>query len=795
MKRCLRIWVAGGALLLLVSTGNLGTPQQPVAAVNSAAAARTAITQYCVACHNEKLKTAGLTLDTLNIEKVAENSHAWEKVVRKLRGRMMPPLPQARPDESTYNGLVAYLERALDAAAAANPDPGRTSTFRRLNRAEYQNAIRDLLELDVDVAPLLPRDDASYGFDNVGVSDLSPTLLERYLTAAQKISRLAVGLSAPGTAINVVTLPVDLTQEGHMEGLPFGTRGGTLVRYTFPLDGQYEIRVRLMRNRNENVEGLSEPHDMELTLDGERLRVFTIVPDRNASGGYYADENVDRDLRVRIPVKAGPHAIGATFIRKTNALLETERQPYDAHFNMDRHPRLQPAVYSVSIGGPFDAVGVGETPSRRRIFTCRPSSSSASAEERCANTILSTLTRRAYRRPVTEEDLRMPMKFFRDGRNGADFDAGIEMALRAILSSTEFLFRVERDPAGARSNQVYRISDLELASRLSFFLWSSIPDDELMNLAVQNRLHQPAVLEAQVRRMMTDARSRALVTNFAGQWLYLRNLAASTPDARLFPDFDENVRQAMRQETELFFASVVQEDRSVVDLLDANYTFLNDRLARHYGIAGIQGSHFRRVVLSPDTMRGGLLGQGSILTVTSYANRTSPVLRGKWILENILGTPPPSPPANVPPLADNDPVRKAQTMRERMEQHRSNAACSGCHQLMDPIGLAVENFDAVGRWRNRGEGDVAMDVVGALPGGATFTGVAGLKKALLERPDMFVTTVTEKLLTYAIGRGIDAADAPAVRAITRDARNRNYRFSSLIMGVVQSTPFQMRRSL
>ena len=792
MGRGTRVWIAGAFALFLVTGISRGVPAQQTASSLQPDSVRATVTEYCVECHNDRLKTAGLALDTLNAARVAENPEAWEKVVKKLRGRMMPPLGRRRPDDNTYNSVVTYLEKSLDSAAASNPNPGRTATFRRLNRNEYQNAIRDLLALDVDVTPLLPKDDASFGFDNVGVNNLSPTLLERYLAAAQKISRLAVGLSGPSTGVNVVTLPVDFTQESHVEGLPFGTRGGTLVPYTFPLDGKYEIRVRLMRNRNENVEGLNEPHDMEIALDGVRLEVFTVVPNRNASGGYYADEAVDRDLRVSIPVKAGRHAIGVTFLRKTSALQETERQPYDAHFNMDRHPRIQPAVYSVSIGGPFDTAGAGDTPSRRRIFTCRPST--ASAEDRCANTILSAIARRAYRREVTAEDLQVPLRFYKEARAGADFDSGIEMALRAILASPEFLFRVERDPANARANQNYRVSDVELASRLSFFLWSSIPDDELLNLAIQNKLHEPAVLDQQTRRMVADPRSKALVRNFSGQWLYLRNLAASVPDARLFPDFDDNVRQAMQQETELFFESIVKEDRSVMDLLGANYTFLNERLARHYGIPNVYGSQFRKVTLPADSMRGGLLGQGSILTVTSYANRTSPVLRGKWILENILGTPPPPPPGNVPPLEDNPPVGKLPTMRERMAQHRTNAACSGCHQLMDPIGLSVENFDAVGRWRNRDTDDSPVDAAGALPSGVTFTGVGGLRKALLDRPDAFTTTVTEKLLTYGLGRGLDYYDAATVRAIARDARSKDYRFSSLIAGVVKSTPFQMRRS-
>jgi hypothetical protein len=793
MVRPLRLWIAGGLALFVAAGGSLGAgrPQQPANGLQPAVAPQGVINQYCVGCHNDKVKSGDLALDTLNVDKAGANPEVWEKVVRKLRGRMMPPPGRPRPDENTYDAVVSHLEQSLDRAAAANPDPGRTDTFRRLNRIQYQNAIRDLLALDVDVQSMLPKDDASFGFDNVGVRGLSPTLMERYLSAAQKISRLALGTADTASA-SVVVLPTDLTQEDHLDGLPLGSRGGTIVRYTFPVDAEYEIQVRLMRNRNENVEGLNEPHEMELTLDGERLQLFTITPSRNASGGYYADELVDRHLKVRIPVKAGPHEVAATFLRKTSALIETERQPYQAHFNQDRHARTQPAVYSVSISSPFDAAGVGDTPSRKRIFVCRPARTSE--EDRCAATILSSLARRAYRRAVTSEDLRVPLEFYKDARADGNFEAGIEMGLRAILTSPEFLFRIEADPANIAANKAYRISDLELASRLSFFLWSSLPDDELLELAGRGRLRDPATLEKQVRRMLADPRSRSLVTNFAEQWLYLRNLTTAIPDARVFADFDDNLRQAFRNETTLFFESIAKEDRSVVDLLRADYTFLNERLAKHYGIPNVYGSNFRRVALGNDSLRGGLLGQASILTVTSYANRTSPVLRGKWILENILGTPPPSPPANVPPLADNNPTGTFLAMRERMAQHRSSPACSGCHQLMDPIGLSLENFDAIGRLRNRGEGDTPIDAAGALPSGAAFEGVAGLKQALLSRPELFATTVTEKLLTYALGRGLDAHDAPAVRAITREARNDDYRFSQLILGVVKSTPFQMRRS-
>ena len=626
---------------------------------------------------------------------------------------------------------------------------------------------------------------------------LSPTLMERYLTAAQKVSRLAVGSHLPAPGSRVVIVPADRTQEDHVTGLPFGTRGGTAVEHTFPADGEYEIQVRLQRNRNENVEGLTEPHEVEITLDGERLSVFTMEPSRNfvlqANSTYYADAGIDNHLNVRASATAGPHVVGATFIKKNSALIETTRQPYDAHFNMDRHPRQQPAVRSVSIVGPFEPTGVGETPSRERIFSCRPASGSAQAEEDCATSILATLARRAYRRPVTVDDLDQLVAFYHQGHGEGGFETGVETALRALLASPEFLFRIERDPDGVAPGAPYRVSDLELASRLSFFLWSSLPDDELIDVAAAGELRDPAVLEAQVRRMLADPRAETLTTNFASQWLHLRNLDAVRPDARLFPDFDDNLRQGFRRETELLFRSVLEEDRSVVDLLTADYTFVNERVARHYGFPAVYGDHFRRVALPDDSPRAGLLGHGSILTVTSYATRTSPVLRGKWILENLLGTPPPPPPANVPPLDESRSNLRVVSMRERMEAHRRNPQCAVCHRIMDPAGLSMENFDAIGRWRDA-EGGAAIDAAGSLPGGEDFAGVAGLRGALLDRPEVFVGTVAEKLLTYALGRGLDHADAPAVRAIMRAAAADDYRLSSLILGIVESTPFQMRRS-
>jgi hypothetical protein len=748
---------------------------------------RAAIDRYCASCHNSKVKAAGLALDAMSVEKIDQHPEVWEKVVRKLRARYMPPAGLPRPDERTYQAIVSTLEASLDSASTAKPNPGRTDTFRRLNRTEYQNAIRDLLAIEADVASLLPSDESSHGFDNVTVGNLSPALLERYLSAAQKISRLAVGRPTRSPGGDTITLPPDLTQEERFDELPFGTRGGTVVRYTFPLDGQYEIQLRLARDRNEYIEGLTEPHEVELMLDGERVQLFTVKPPPRGEDHHL----VEKDLHIRVPVKAGPHVLGAAFLKKPSALLETERQPYQAHFNMDRHPRIQPAVYSVSITGPYEAKGAGDTPSRRRIFVCQPSK--PGEEDGCAKRILSTLMRRAYRRPVIDADLQVPLKFYKDARKDGGFEAGVEMALRAVLVSPEFLFRVEQDPAGAAPDTAYRITDLELASRLSFFLWSSIPDDELLETAIRGKLRTPAVLEKEVRRMLTDVRSRAMVGNFAEQWLYLRNLASTTPDMRAFPDFDDNLRQAFRQETELFFESIMREDRSVLDLLRANYTFINERLAKHYGIPNVYGSRFRRITFGDDGVRGGLLRQGSILTVTAYATRTSPVIRGKWIMANIVGMPPPPPPPFVPALKENSGGGKILSMRERMAEHRANPACSGCHQLMDPVGFSLENYDAVGRWRTAEEGK-PIDAAGGLPDGSKFDGVSGLQQALLSRPEVFVTTFTEKLLTYALGRGVEYYDAPAIRKVVRDAGAKDFRFSSVILGVVNSTPFQMRRS-
>ena len=792
-RRALLGAVIGLSVLYWLPDGAGATPAEGQAAPDFGLHS-TLIGTYCVSCHNEQTLSGGLALEGVHVDHLGDDTQIWEKVVRKLRARAMPPAGAARPDEAGYEEMLTYLEAELDRVAMTNPNPGRTDTFRRLNRTEYQNAVRDLLALDVDVTTLLPRDDAAYGFDNVSSVGLSPMLMERYLSAALKVSRLAVGSPMPAPGSHVAVLPADLTQEGHLDGLPFGTRGGMAVSYNFPLQGEYELRVRLSRNRNENVEGLTEPHVMELSLDGERLELFTITPNRNRFGDYYADEDVDRNLVVQVPVDAGPHVVAATFLQKNSALIETEREPFAAHFNMDRHPRIQPGVRSVGITGPFETGGSGSTPSRERVFVCRPPSAAANDKAACARTIISTLARRAYRRPVTDDDISPLMGFYERAGATAGFEGGIETALRALLSSTEFLFRIERDADHSAAGTAYRLDDLDLATRLSFFLWSSIPDDELLTVAERGELSSPGVLESQVRRMLADPRAESLSTNFAGQWLHLRNLDAARPNLRLFPDFDDNLRQGFRRETELLFDSVVREDRSVVDLLTADYTHLNERLAGHYGIPHVYGDHFRRVQLPEGSPRIGMLGHGSILTVTSYATRTSPVLRGKWVLDNVLGMPPPPPPATVPPLPENEPGQRVLSMRERMVEHRANRVCAACHQLMDPAGLAMENFDAIGRWRDHGAGRTSIDASGSLPGGATFEGIAGLRAALLARPDVFVGTLTEKLVTFALGRGIDYHDAPAVRAVVREAAPDDYRFSSLVLAITKSRPFQMRRS-
>ena len=740
--------------------------------------------QFCIDCHDADSRKGELDLDSILEAPIAQHPRTWEGVVRKLNARQMPPLGKARPSPGDYDSMVSTLVSRLDVHANQHPDPGPPKSLRRLNRTEYQNAIRDLLGLKIDAGELLPADESSHGFDNITVDELSPLLLNRYVAAAGKISRLAIGTPGPPAGVTFRP-PADETQEDHVPGLPLGTRGGLLVDHHFPQDGTYEFQVHLTRDRNEKVEGLNGTHELEILLDRETKASFEVRSQSDHT-------KIDAHLKKRFEVRAGPRKVGVTFVKKPKSLIETKRQPYIARYNHHRHPRQNPAVYQLSIAGPFDAAGASETPSRKRILIAQPSDETPQTAESAARAILARLTRLAYRRPVSDADLQRPIAFFREGFEAGDFDAGIESALSSILVNPRFLFQVERPPEGAKPGEIYAVGDVELASRLSFFLWSSLPDDELLALAERSKLNDPKILRGQVQRMLADSRSKSLVENFAGQWLYLRNLDSITPNHRLFPDFDDNLRQAFRTETELFFASVIREDRSLTDLLRADYTFLNERLAKHYRIPNIYGARFRRVNLLPEHHRGGLLRHGSILTVTSYATRTSPVLRGNWVLENILGSPTPPPPENVPELAENN-VDRNLPVRERLSAHRANKACASCHDLMDPVGFALENYDAVGRWRTHENGH-QLDVSGSLPDGRQFSGIAELEKSLLARPELFVATLTEKLMTFGLGRGVEPADGPAIRKIVRDAAEDDFRFSSIVHGIVNSVPFRMSKA-
>ena len=760
-----------------------------VAAAHAQIAPRELLNQYCVTCHNERLKTAGLLLDKMDPAHVADQAEAWEKVVRKLRAGMMPPQGLPRPAPAAYEALTVALENELDRAAAAKPKLA-TPGVHRANRTEYADAIHSLLNLDIDPAAYLPADDASYGFDNVASGlNVSPALVEGYVTAATKISRLALGHdTAP--ARKVYHVREDYSQEDHVDGLSFGTRGGMLIKHYFPADGEYLISWVPVRT---SVSGLyggdSEDEKLEVTIDGERVKLFKMGADVPIATN--ADKN-----EVRVNVKAGPRTVGLAFIATT----------YVPNVDLNRHYRrsilddniidgytFTPQVSSVTVAGPYNGVAPTDTPSRRKILTCRPANTAD--EVPCAKKVLTTLARQAYRRPLTDADTEKFLTFYQAGRNNGDFEAGIERGLQFILAHPEFVFRTEDAPAGVKPGQPYRISDLELASRLSFFLWSTGPDDQLLNLASQNKLHDPAIFDQQVRRMVADPRSHELVKNFAGQWLQLRTLQSSTPEGVIYPDFDDNLRQAFRTEAEMFFDSIIREDRSVIDLLNGDYTFVNERLAAHYGIPNVYGSQFRRVKLDGALdVRRGLLGKGSFELVTSIADRTSPVQRGKWVMSNILGVIPPDPPPNVPALKDTGTGGAGeQTMRQRMEQHRGNPACAGCHKMMDPIGFALENFDGIGTWRTKEFGQ-PVDGAGRLVDGTKINGVVDLRNALVRYSPQFVRTVTEKLMTYALGRGVEYEDMPTVRAIVRDAAAHDYRFSSLLMGIVKSEPFQMNRA-
>jgi mono/diheme cytochrome c family protein len=736
------------------------------------------------------------------------NAPLWEKVIRKLRTGAMPPAGMPRPDEATYNAVATYLEAALDDDAAENLDPGRPA-IHRLNRTEYINAIRDLLAVDanlIDIEGLLPADDASYGFDNIGdVLTVSPVLMEGYLSAARKISRVAIGDPSAAPASEKYEQPRFLIQSDRLsEDLPLGSRGGISFRHHFPLDAEYDMRIELQRNGFTYVLGTEFPRRLDVLLNGEKIAEFAL-------GGDFEGERplepssfnqgpfeqyllvADQHLQFRFPAEAGTHLVQITFPNHVSEPEGVFQPPVtDYAYALDYgHPDTEPAIASATIGGPFNAVGLSDTESRRRIFVCEPDG--AAVEQACAREILSALARKAFRRPVVEADIQDVMALYDVGRGSGDFEAGIQLALQRILVDPEFLFRIEKDPPAIAPGTAYELSDLELASRLSFFLWSSIPDEELLSLAESERLREPEVLEAQVRRMLTDARASALVDNFAGQWLYLRNVEMVWPNPDFFPDFDANLRESFRRESELFVESIIREDKSVLELLSADYTFVNERLARHYGIPGIYGSHLRRVSLA-DENRHGLLGQGSILTVTSYATRTAPTIRGKWLLENILGAPPPPPPADVPSLDETAGANGEElTVRELMEMHRSNPVCASCHRVMDPLGFALENFDATGRWRME-DGGNPIDASGVTPDGFALNGPADLRAYLLSHPEQFVTTTTEKMMTYALGRGVEYYDQPAVRRIIREAEADNYSWSSIVLGVVNSVPFQMRRS-
>lgn len=750
--------------------------------------AKAVLDQYCVGCHNDRAKVANFSLEKADLAGAGDHPEIWERVIRKLRAGMMPPPGIPRPALATYEGLRDWLESEIDKKAAAHPNPGSV-ILHRLNRTEYKNAVRDLLDLDVDVASLLPPDDSARGFDNIaGSLTISPTLLEAYTSAAARIARMAVGFwKSPVEAAYIA--PADTSQTERMEGLPLGTRGGMAVRHVFPSNGEYRFSIA-----NFGLGRFIPNEKLAFFIDNELVE----VRDYRGVGLTAANSSTgDGTIDATIPVKAGSHLVGVTFLAENyRPSLDLIRQ-YDRKSLEDNPiPQLQyhPAVGTLRIRGPFTATRPEDSRSLRKVYVCQPSS--VEQEERCAKEILTTLMKRAYRRPVIAQDMEWVFGFYQQGLREGTFQDGIELALRRILTSPQFLVRAEAEPANIRAGESYRISDLELASRLSFLLWSSIPDDALIEVAAKNQLHLPAVLEREVRRMLEDPKADSLVENFGDQLIYLRNLPSTSPDGVFYPNWDDELRKSLRRETQLLFQSVIKENRSVVDLLNADYTFLNERLAKHYDVPNIYGSHFRRVSLGPDmAYRRGLLGQGSVLALTWQQNfRTSPVKRGVWVLENILGTPPPEPPPNVPPLEDSNTDSKLMTLREQMTLHRKNEPCASCHKLMDPIGFALENFDADGSWRTKqgGQGGVPIDASATLWDGSQVNGPAELRQVLLKYSPQFVRTITERLMTFALGRGVENEDMPVIRAIVGDAHKDNDRFQAILMGIVKSGPFQMR---
>jgi len=801
------------AILVAASAGVSGRPasprQDPPAADQQATAVPQAmISKYCLGCHNQRARVAGITLDTLDLTRPDVSTDLWERVIRKLRAETMPPGGSPRPDGATYRAVATWLENAVDQSGRGKPRPGRSETFHRLNRTEYQNAIRDLLSLDMDVSSLLPADNTyEHGFDNNADSlSLSPDLLARYMIAAKRITRLAVGISSSGPSAETYKMhPNYLQDDRASEELPFGSRGGIAIHHYFPVDGEYGVKVKLQRNFSDYILGFSSRYRLDVRLDDQPLKEFAVggeaktgmaplsfagnIPGTPEWEAYM--NGGDAGLELRFNATAGPHILAVSFVRQLSeneGVLQPRQRGYGRF--VDEQYDGNAAIEHVEVGGPYVVVGPGDTPSRREIFACRPTK--AVEDDACATRIVSKMARRAYRRPVTKQDVDPLMNAYHLGRKEGAFDLGIQFALERLLIDPDFLYRVERDPANAAPGAAYEVSQIELASRLSFFLWSSIPDEPLLTAAIQGKLKDPAVFSQQVSRMLSDHRSSALVDNFASQWLRLRNLRDQQRESADYPDFDENLRESFRRETELFVASTIHEDRSVIELLSANYTFVNERLARHYGIPNVYGERFRKVTFPADSPRGGLLGQGSVLTLTSHPNRTSPVLRGKWLLESVLGAPPPPPPANIPGLPDRGEGGRPASVRERLELHRKNPVCGACHAPMDPLGFALENFDAIGSWRATSEAGKPIDSSGKMPSGATFDGPAGLRQLLLTKRDQFATTVTEKLLAYAVGRGLEFYDRSAVRKIVRESEATDYRWSSIIQGIVRSVPFQMR---
>ncbi|MEQ1827386.1 MAG: DUF1592 domain-containing protein [Pirellula sp.] len=756
--------------------------------------------KYCVDCHSSAEPAGGLDLSKLKTSSLSDaigdvDTSIWERALRRLQGRQMPPVDSPRPTEAEYAQSVESISGLLDSYSTRHPKPGAPPSVRRMNRYEYQNTVRDLLGVAIRAEDWLPADESSFGFDNVTVTELPPVLLNRYITAAQEISRIALGGKQRSPGGVTLRLPADLSQDTQMPGLPLGSRGGGYIEHTFAREGQYEVQVKLARDRDEHIEGLKETHELDFLLDKARVHRITIEPPK---GGDHT--LVDANLIARFSIPAGTHQVAVTFPRKTGSLLEIRRQPFDASFNRHRHPRREPAVYQMTIVGPFESAAPGDSASRRMLLDGiagveKAGSMDLDGAKKIAKLVIERIMRRAYRRNTSDADFDSPMQFFVQAFQANEsvshrFESGIESALTAILVNPNFLFRVEQTPSNVASGANHSITDVELASRLSYFLWSSLPDDELLQTALAGKLSKEAELKSQVARMLVDPKSKALIESFADQWLYLRNLDSIHPDLRLFPDFDDNLRQAFRTETELLFESVVHEDRSVLDLILSKHTYLNERLAKHYRIPNVVGSHFRRVELDPNSHRGGLLRHGSILTVTSYATRTSPTIRGSWIMKNILGTPTPPPPPNVPALKDGEKSVSA-SLRERLAEHRSNPACASCHDLMDPIGFSLENYDAVGRWREFEE-EQSIDVTGRLPDGSTLHGPLELEKQILQRGELFVQAMVEKLIIYSLGRVVDWSDGPEIRRIVASGQANDYRFSSLVQGIVLSKPFRMR---